>query len=114
MAIKMAINMKRDGCEFSRFSQFQTCRWLPCTQAILSREGERLARPKDVYMPGCGLGGLLREINKKGVKDEEWLGEGGIKNLLASLKVCEKLEDGKFSDWMQILQEKARQIGRGR
>ena len=109
--LKMAINMKRDGCEFSDFSQFQTCRWLPCTQAILSREGERLARPKDVYMPGCGLGGLLREINKKGVKDEEWLGEGGIKNLLASLKVCEKLEDGKFSDWMQILQEKASKLG---
>ena len=109
--LKMAINMKRDGCEFSDFSQFQTCRWLPCTQAILSREGERLARPKDVYMPGCGLGGLLREINKKGVKDEEWLGEGGIKNLLASLKVCEKLEDGKFSDWMQILQEKADKLG---
>ena len=109
--LEMAMNMKRDGCGFSHFSQFQTCRWLPCTQAILSREGERLARPKDVYMPGCGLGGLLREINKKGVKDEEWLGEGGIKNLLASLKVCEKLEDGKFSDWMQILQENASKLG---
>ena len=105
--LEMAINMKRDGCEFSDFSQFQTCRWLPCTQAILSREGERLARPKDVYMPGCSLGDLLPVVNTDGISDDK-LRTSGIKDLLIELGVRQNIQDEpaeKIREWMVELQK---------
>ena len=106
--LEMAINMKRDGCEFSRFSQFQTCRWLPCTQAILSREGERLARPKDVYMPDCGLGGLLPVVNTDGISDNK-LRTSGIEALLIELGVRQDTQDEpaeKICEWMVELEKR--------
>ena len=105
--LEMAMNMKRNGYEFSLFSQFQTCRWLPCTQAILSREGERLARPKDVYMPGCGLGGLLPVVNTDGISDNK-LRTSGIEALLIELGVRQDTQDEpaeKICEWMVELQK---------
>ena len=105
--LEMAMDMKRDGCEFSHFSQFQTCRWLPCTQAILSREGERLARPKDVYMPGCSLGDLLPVVNTDGISDDK-LRTSGIKDLLIELGVRQNIQDEpaeKIREWMVELQK---------
>ena len=104
--LEMAMDMKRDGCEFSHFSQFQTCRWLPCTQAILSREGERLARPKDVYMPGCSLGDLLPVVNTDGISDDK-LRTSGIA-LLKELGVRQNIQDEpaeKIREWMVELQK---------
>ena len=105
--LEMAMDMKRDGCEFSHFSQFQTCRWLPCTQAIFSREGERLARPKDVYMPGCSLGDLLPVVNTDGISDDK-LRTSGIKDLLIELGVRQNIQDEpaeKIREWMVELQK---------
>ena len=105
--LEMAMDMKRNRFKFSRFSQFQTCRWLPCTQAILSREGERLARPKDVYMPGCDLDGLLPAVDTDGISDDK-LRTSGIKDLLIELGVRQNIQDEpaeKIREWMVELQK---------
>ena len=106
--LEMAMDMKRNRFKFSRFSQFQTCRWLPCTQAILSREGERLARPKDVYMPGCDLDGLLPAVDTDGISDDK-LRTSGIKDLLIELGVRQNIQDEpaeKIREWMVELQKR--------
>ena len=106
--LEMAMDMKRNRFKFSRFSQFQTCRWLPCTQAILSREGERLARPKDVYMPGCDLDGLLPAVDTDGISDDK-LRISGIKDLLIELGVRQNIQDEpaeKIREWMVELEKR--------
>jgi hypothetical protein len=45
-------------------------KWLPCKPALFHRH-QRVA-PQDAFLPGKGLKNLFPEVDRKGIKDEEW------------------------------------------
>ena len=51
--------------------QLRDNRWIPCKRSLLY-PNNRLFAPKEAYLPGCGLGGLLPEIDKGDLDDQAW------------------------------------------
>lgn len=82
--------------------QLENSEWIPCKPALL-HDKDRV-KPGNAYMPKCGLGGLLPEI-EQGVDDDEWHGESGIKKTLENLGVKNELPSHpqKWHEWMELL-----------
>ncbi len=82
--------------------------WLPCKEALL--HNHRKAAPKQAFLPGKGLGGLLPEVDRNGLADEEWFRE--IMPGLRTLGVREELPDDPkdWHKWMRQLPILAEQL----
>ena len=82
--------------------------WLPCEPALF-HAGRRVA-PCNAFLPGEGLRGLLPEVDKSGVGNEEWFQR--IKYKLRSLGVREQLPEDPtdWHEWMRKLSKLAEQL----
>ena len=96
----------------SAFAFEQLCKeeWLPVKKSLL--EGRAYIPPKEVFLPGNGLNGLLPEVDKAGIDDDTWHGNDGIKAKLIELGVMWKLPESapKWHEWMRKLTEKGRTL----
>lgn len=82
--------------------QLENSEWLPCKPA-LSHDKDRV-KPGSTYMPNCGLGGWLPEIEQV-VDNDDWYGETGIKKTLENLGVKSELPShpDEWHQWMDAL-----------
>ena len=68
--------------------QLKGNKWLPCEKSLLF-PNKRLFKPKDAYLPGFGLKGLLPEVNKRNLDSSAWdaiektLKKLGVKNSIS-------------------------------
>ena len=94
----------------TNFAYYQLCdeKWLPCKKALF-HDGRRVA-PRHAFLPGKGLGGLLPEVDKSGVGDEEWFQR--IVPKLRSLGVRDQLpyNPTEWHEWMRKLPELANSL----
>ena len=95
---------------YKSFSSYQLrhAAWLPYRRCLL-HDGARAA-PHDVYFPGSGLEGLLPEVDKVGVRDEEWWGH--VAPFLRKLELKEELpkEPKLWHEWMRRLPDAGRNL----
>ena len=85
--------------------QLRSVDWIPCKPALL-HDSDRI-KPGEAYMPDSGLGGLLSEIDKKGVDEDDWHGESGIKKMLGNLGVESELPSNP-EEWYKLMRVLAR------
>lgn len=85
--------------------QLQNTAWVPCKKSLL--DSTVFHKPEDVYLPGCGLGEMLPEVDKTALGDECWY---KIKPALESLHVNSAISKNptKLVDYMKQLSEHAR------
>ena len=87
------------------FAYFQLRRseWLPCKPALL-HDGKRAA-PREAFLPGKGLGGLLPEVDRGGIENEEWYQR--IQGGLTGMGVQEELPTDPMGlhEWMRKLSD---------
>ena len=83
-------------------------KWLPCKEALF-HDGRQVA-PYLAFLPGKGFRGLLPEVDKSGVGDEEWVRY--IVPKLRRLGVQDQLPDNPtdWHEWMRKLQGLAEQL----
>lgn len=74
--------------------------WVRCKNSLLF-PGNRLFNPEDAYMPGCGLGGLLPEIDSGDIPRKEW--EDTLQELGANPDIPK--DKGKLVGYMRALSE---------
>ena len=93
----------KKACDNFADFQLRHEKWLPCKRALL-HDGERAA-PREAFLPGEGLGGLLPEVDRRGIENEEWfqpfvprLHNLGIRNELPK-------EPESWHGWMRKLPE---------
>ena len=100
------------GTPAESFALFQLRRgkWIPCRPGLLCHDN--LAMPKDALMPRHGMG-ILPEIIKGDIPNDEWHGAGGVKEMLKGLGVPEGLPDKpeRFHMWMSDLAQYAGRLG---
>ena len=90
------------------YCQLRHEKWLRCKPALF-HAGRRVA-PYDAFLPDEGLRGLLPEVDRSGVGDEEWFQR--ILPKLPSLEVRDQLPDDPtdWHKWMRKLPRLAEQL----
>ena len=90
-------------CENFAYYQLRHEYWLPCKPALL-HDGVCVA-PREAILPGKGLGGLLPEVDRRGIENEEWF--GSFIPVLRDLGVRDELpkESESLHGWMRKLSE---------
>lgn len=66
------------SCDTLAVAQLKNLEWLPCTPGVF--DDVKVARPQDIYMPGCGRGGMYPEVIEHEDRDKK------IKNALDMLE----------------------------
>ncbi len=102
---------KEKHCDnFANF-QLRHEKWLPCKPALL-HDGVRAA-PRDAFLPGKGLGGLLPEADKDGIENKEWYRH--IQDELTQMDVRAQLPDDPtgWHEWMRRLSKLAERDSNG-
>lgn len=92
------------------FAAYQLCNeeWLPCKKALF-HDGQ-WAAPSQVFLPGKGLIGLLPEVDRSGLENEEWYQE--VDPELRSLGVRDQLpfDPLRWHSWMRKLPDLFRRV----
>ncbi len=91
------------SCENFAYFQLRHKKWLPCKIALL-HDGV-YAAPRGVLLPDKGLGGLLPEVDRRGIEDVEWFGP--FIPVLRDLGVRDELpkDSESLHGWMRKLSE---------
>ena len=58
-------------CDSYALKQLQQKEWVPCKRSLLYPD-KYLFKPKDAYLPRCGLDGLLPEVDKHDLDESAW------------------------------------------
>ena len=99
---------------YANFAEYQLRNeaWLPCRESVL--HNNRRVAPYQAFLPNKGFNGLLPEVDKSRIGDEEWFGR--ILPALRSLGIREQLSDNPsdWHEWMQKLAEIGKQLGESR
>ena len=100
-----ALHARTNDTSCRSFADFQLCheKWLPCKRALL-HNGKRAA-PREAFLPGKGLGGLLPEVDRGGIENEEWYQR--IQGGLTGMGIQEELptDPTGLEVWMRKLSE---------
>ena len=99
----------KDSCRTNfAYYQLRHVKWLTCRPALFC-DCNRIA-PCDAFLPGKGLLGLLPEVDKSGIGDEEWF--QWVVPKLRSLGVRDRLPDNPtdWHEWMRKLPALAEQL----
>ncbi len=96
-------------CDSYAQIQMQRRSWVPCGQSLIYPE-QTFFPPKDVYLPGCGLGGLFPEV------DTSWLGNEdsiGIMDMLVKLGAHNDIstDEDELIGYMRNLSDCANRVG---
>ena len=95
---------------YANFADYQLRHeaWLPCKPALFG--GGRQVAPYDAFLPGEGIPGLLPEVDRSGIGNEEWF--QCILRELRSLGVRNQLPEDptKWHEWMRELPKLAEQL----
>ncbi len=94
--------------KYDNFADYQLLheKWLPCKPTLFHRY-QRVA-PQDAFLPGKGLKNLFPEVDRRGIKDEEWFRHIMLvlrDNLAVQDELPEDPED--WHEWMRELQKLA-------
>ena len=103
-------SVSRHPQKYDNFADYQLLheKWLPCKPALF-HDGRRVD-PRQAFFPRKGLGGLLPEVDRRGVGDEEWFQL--IMPALRSLGVQDDLPEDPtdWHEWMRKLPRLAKQL----
>lgn len=86
------------------FAAYQLCHeeWLPCKPALF-HHGKRVVAPRRAFMPDKGLRGLLPEVDRGDIKNEEWFQHINLELRSLGVRVQLPKNPEDWHDWMQNL-----------
>ena len=76
--------------------------WLPCKPALF-HDGKRVVAPRRAFMPDKGLRGLLPEVDRGDIKDEEWFQHINLELRSLGVRVQLPKNPEDWHDWMRKL-----------